>query len=233
MDGYSLAMEIFQGDLIHKAEFAIANESSPVRCMECDAYITSEQEDYIFRSRYIENDMCLQCGHWLDEDSVIADIHPTSEYLLDIQNAKDEFWFHATNRADWMGDLLEDTSDEDGSLPLVHVGTYDAALNIMSDKYAGLYSGSTELAYLYRVRLAPGAVIDPVLYEDENLWPDRTNEIGCDANAFRYVNRWEATGSISMLVDPEHLIIDRVTPLFPDEIRAEVANHPRLRLSKV
>lgn len=227
--GYSLAMEIFQGDLVRKEEFADANESSTVRCGECDSYITAEQEDYIFRSRYIKDDECHMCGMSLDEESVIADIHPDSEYLLDIPNAKDEFWFHATNRADWMGDLLADKDDEDGSIPVVHVGTLAAAMSIMADKYAR----STDLTYLYRVRLSPDVVIDTDLYEDENLWPDRTNEISCYANAYRYVNRWEATGSISMLVDPEHLIIDRVTPLFPEELRAEVAKYPQLRLSRV
>jgi hypothetical protein len=222
-------MEIFQGDLVRKEEFADANCSSTVRCGKCDSYITAEQEDYLFRSRDIEDDECHMCGMSLDEESVIADVHPDSEYLLDIQNAKDEFWFHATNRADWMGDLLDDKDEEDGSVPVVHVGTLAAAMNIMADRYAR----STEMTYLYRVRLAPDAVIDTDLYEDENLWPDRTNEIDCYANAYRYVNRWEATGSISMLVDPERLIIDRVTPLFPEEVRAEIAKFPRLRQSEI
>lgn len=222
-------MEIFQGELIREAEFEDANCSSPVRCIGCDTYITSEQEDYIFRSRDIEDDQCHNCGNDLQEDTVIADIHPSSEHLLDMDNAKAAFWFHATNRSDWMGDLLEYKDVDEDSVPLVHVGTLDAALNIMADKY----SRTTDLTYLYRVRLAPDAVIDTELYEDENFWPDRTSEICGPDNAFRYVNRWEATGSISMLVDPEYLIIDRVTPLFPEEVEAEVAKNPRLRMSKV
>lgn len=222
-------METFQGDTVDGDAFANANFSSPVRCGECDTYITAEQEDYIFRSRFIEDDACQNCGCELDEDMVVTDILPTSEHLLAIDNAKAEFWFHATDRADWMGDLLEDKNPEDGSVPMVHVGTLDAALNIMSDKY----SLSHNLTFLYRVSLRPDAVIDDELYEDENYWPDRTNEVGDFANAFRYVNRWEATGSISMIVDPEFLIIDRVTPLFPEEVKAEVAKNPRLRMSKV
>ena len=222
-------MEIFQGDLVRKEEFADAFQSSPVRCMECDSYITSEQEDYIFRSRFIEDDACHMCGMDLFEESVVTDIHPDSEYLLDIQNAKDEVWYHATDREDWMGDLLEDKNPEDDSVPLVHIGTLAAASYIMAQKYACF----TETIYLYRVRLSPDAVIDVDLYEDENLWPERTNDIGCFADAFRYVNRWESTGSISMLVDPEHLIVEKVTALSQEEMRAEVAKFPRIRLSKV
>lgn len=222
-------MEIFQGDLVREEDFADANFGSPVRCMECDSYITSEQEDYIFRARSIEDEECHNCGFDLQEDTVIADIHPTSEHLLDIATAKDAFWFHATNRSDWMGDLLEFKDVDEDSVPLVHVGTLDAAMSIMADKY----SRSNDLTYLYRVRLAPSAIIDNVLYEDENFWPDRTSEIDCDSKAFRYVNRWESTGSISMIVDPEFLIVDRVTPLFPEEVKAEVAKHPRLQMSKV
>jgi hypothetical protein len=222
-------MEIFQGEMVNADEFANANYSSTVRCCDCDTYLTAEQEDYIFRHRDIEDAQCHNCGADLQEDTVIADIHPDSAHLVDMGNAKDAFWFHATNRSDWMGDLLEYKDTDEDSVPLVHVGTLDAALNIMADKY----SRTTDLTYLYRVRLAPNAIIDTELYEDENFWPDRTSEICGSENAFRYVNRWEATGSISMLVDPEYLIIDRVTPLFPEEVRAEVAKNPRLRLSKV
>lgn len=221
-------METFQGDTVSEAEFAYANYSSPVRCMECDTYITAEQEDYIFRARFIEDDKCHNCCAGLHADTVIADIHPTSEHLLDADIAKDVFWFHATNRANWMGDLLEDKDHADGSVQLVHVGTLDAARSIMADKYAR----SSGLTYLYKVRLVPEAVIDEELYEDENFWPDRTNEVDDFANAFRYVNRWEATGSISMLVDPEHLIIDEATPLLPKEVKSEVKKNPRLRRSK-
>lgn len=224
-------MEIFQGDLVREEDFADANFGSPVRCMECDSYITSEQEDYLFRARFVEEDQwqCHNCGAELQEDMVIADIHPSSEHLLDMNTAKDAFWFHATNRSDWMGDLLQYKDVDEDSVPMVHVGTLDAAMSIMADKY----SRSIDLTYLYRVRLAPGAEIDDVLYEDENFWPDRTSEVDGSANALRYVNRWEATGSISMIVNPEFLIIDRVTPLFPEEVKAEVAKHPRLQMSKV
>jgi hypothetical protein len=136
---------------------------------------------------------------------------------LDANKAKEAIWYHATNRKNWMADLLDyDISD---GFPLVHVGIVDAAINIMDDQYVG----SDDWIYLYKVKLSPTAVLDPELYEDENMWPVRTKNIeDVPANAFRYVNRYEATGSISLLVDPRELIIESVERLTPEQAGAMV-----------
>lgn len=60
--------------------------------------------------------------------------------------------------------------------------------------------------YLYRVRFAPDKVLHNEIIRDENHWDD-VNKIlrnGCDTqgntvDAYAYVNRWEAPGSISIV----------------------------------
>lgn len=207
-------MEIFQGSRIPAGEYI----DSTLRCVECGTYLTHRQEAYVVRFRDCDERSCRGCGKKLLHNTrgLMTDIHPASEHLLNATTAKDAVWYHATNRANWMADLL-DYDARDG-FPLVHVGILDAAINIMSDQYVG----SDEWVYLYKVKLSPTAVLDPSLYEDENMWPARTIDITVASNAFRYVNRYEATGSISLLVDPRELIIDGKEKLTSEQAGAMV-----------
>jgi hypothetical protein len=207
-------MEIYRGARIPAGAYV----DSTMRCIECGTYLTHAQESYVVRFRDCDERQCRGCGtKLLHLKGQITDIHPASEHLLDATTAKEATWYHATNRKNWMADLLDyDISD---GFPLVHVGIVDAAINIMDDQYVG----SDDWIYLYKVKLSPTAVLDPELYEDENMWPVRTKNIeDVPANAFRYVNRYEATGSISLLVDPRELIIESVERLTPEQAGAMV-----------
>jgi hypothetical protein len=202
-------MEIYRGARIPAGVYV----DSTMRCIDCGTYLTHAQEGYVVRFRDCDERQCRGCGKkLLHLTGQITDIHPASEHLLDATTAKEATWYHATNRKNWMTDLLDyDVSD---GFPLVHVGILDAAINIMDDQYVG----SDNWIYLYKVKLASTAVLDAELYEDENKWPVRTTNINdTGSNAFRYVNRYEATGSISLLVDPRELIIESVEKLTPEQ----------------
>lgn len=162
--------------------------------------------------RFIETDEreCRNCGIELYHHTVIVDILPTSERFLNTASVKNSVWYHATDRENWMSDLLD---DRHGTYPLVHVGTKEAAITILSDRYVS----RDDWVYFYTVKLAPTAVVDDSLYEDVNMWPIRTHELAGSGNIFRYVNRYEATGSISLLVDPRELIVERVEVFTPDQ----------------
>lgn len=199
-------MEFFQGSLTPAGAYA----DSTMRCIECGTYITHRQEDSIVRFTETDERGCYKCGNDLYHHTVIVDILPTSERFLDAANVKNSVWYHATDRQNWMADLL---NYGHGTTPLVHVGTKEAAITILADQYIK----RDDWSYFYTVKLAPTAVLAKAIFEDENMWPIRTHELEGDANTFRYVNRYEATGSISLLVDPRELIVESVKVLTPDQ----------------
>lgn len=199
-------MEIFRGERIPAGDYV----DSTMRCVECGTYITHRQEDSIVRFLECDERECHGCGIELYHHTVIVDILPTSERFLNAANVKNAIWYHATDRKNWMADLLDDGH---GTYPLVHVGTKEAAITILSDQYIK----RDDWIYFYTVKLAPTAVVAAPLFEDENMWPIRTHELNGTPNTFRYVNRYEATGSISLLVDPRELIVEDVEVLTPDQ----------------
>lgn len=217
-------MEFFQGSRIPAGEYT----DSPMRCVQCGTYITAAQEDYVVRFYDCDEHECWECGRTLSIYGVVVDVHPDSEHLLDVSNAKNAVWYHATNRENWMDDLMNygKLHGSRTGYPLVHVGTLDAATSILSDKYAS----SDDWIYLYKVKLSPTAVLDTELYEDENMWPRRTRDINVPSNAFRYVNRYEATGSISILMDPRELIVESVERLTPEQAQKMVRGCQNIRV---
>ena len=200
-------MDIFRGSCIP----AVVCFESSMRCAQCGTYLTHAQENYLVRFTGSDDRKCRSCGIELHHSSIVTDILPSSEHFLDPANAKNSFWYHATDRSDWMGDLMADKDEKYGSFPLVHVGTLDAAFSMIAENYVL----RDDWIFLYTVRLAPSAVVDDLLYEDENMWPSRTDQVRRDASAFRYVNRYEATGSISLLADPRELVIEGMGAMTP------------------
>jgi 1,2-phenylacetyl-CoA epoxidase PaaB subunit len=200
-------MEIFQGSRTPTVAYA----ESTMRCLECNTYINHRQEAAIVRFLETDERNCYGCGAQLYHHTVAVDIRPTSERFLDPANVKNSTWYHATDRQNWVADLLNDR--QGNNYPLVHVGTREAALTIISDQYVR----RDDWIYLYTVKLASTAIVDAMLYEDENMWPSRTNDADGTANIFRYVNRYEATGSISLLMDPRELIVTNVEVLAPEQ----------------
>lgn len=217
-------MEFFQGSCIPAGEYS----DSTMRCVKCGTYLTHAQEDYVVRFIPCDEEECWECGRKLSIYGVVVDVRPDSEHLLDIANVKAAVWYHATNRENWMDGLMNygKLHGSRTGYPLVHVGTLDAATSILSDKYAG----SDDWIYLYKVKLSPTAVLDPELYEDENMWPRRTKDINVASNAFRYVNRYEATGSISILMDPRQLIVESMDRLSPEQAQDMVRNCQNIRV---
>ena len=209
-------MKIFQGTRI---PFGVTVDST-MRCMQCGTYITREQEDCIVRFLETDERECFNCGTELYHDTVTVDILPSSERFLDSNRALNSIWYHATERENWMDALLAD--DRYGTYPRVHVGTKEAATAIIADQYVR----RDGWIYLYTVKLASTAVIAKTIYEDENMWPSRTDDIDGPVNTYRYVNRYEATGSISLLVDPRVLIVEGVkilTPIQAEEMVRQLA----------
>lgn len=157
---------------------------------------------------------CPACGNCFDITEVEVSIHPDANPLLALEEVMKTEWFHVSWSSDWHASLLQ---EED--IPYVHAGNQQSAL----DRYEGLYKGC--YAYLYKFKLSPAALIAETIYDDLNEWPSTVNDTedfphqdGKRVDGFRYVNRWECPGSISILIDPrfinevssERIIMERI-----------------------
>ncbi|MBC9705978.1 MAG: hypothetical protein H9W81_13600 [Enterococcus sp.] len=134
------------------------------------------------------------------------DIHASSGKYLNDDTVRESYWYHATDGQDWMGSLL---SNDIPNIPLVHVGTERTALEVILDKHID----SPHPISIFRIKLKANAVLNETIFFDDNDWPETLKEDRPAGDVYRYVNRWEAAGSISLLVDPRYLEIVSVERL--------------------
>ena len=175
-------------------------------CPECNRHLTEGE----YKTFY-------GCNQYHNKTELL--VVPSSHHLLNADNAKDVVWYHSTNIVNWL-DVLQSAKaseyfgTEEGDVPFVHVGTRGAAMQRAVELYAGvedLYFEADETingAFMYAVRLKEDAVISQHISADTNDWPFYVEEETKDkmgGDALRYVNRWESTGSVSMLIDPQML----------------------------
>jgi hypothetical protein len=148
--------------------------------------------------------VCQYCGKQTKttfgiEDSYV-DVESRSAKLLEDNAAKTTHWFHVTTRENWVKEIA--TVGEKGTY-LLHAGTREAATERAKD------SIRTEgtVYYMHELVLNEDAVLAPHVLYDENNWPmydsrhtEEWDEEIHRYDAARYVNTWEAPGSISILV---------------------------------
>jgi hypothetical protein len=120
--------------------------------------------------------------------------------LVEDDAARASTWFHATQRKGW----LESAVSND--FP-VHVGSEAAAI-IRAIHTRHEVEGSTW--WIYEMSVAKNTQIQSGVRDDaEHDWigdlDDFEVEAGHGIDALRYLNRWEDTGSISLLIDPNFL----------------------------
>lgn len=155
---------------------------------------------------------CGGCGNVFDIDNVSLNVSPLSAPLLDKSEVKQRTWFHTTNVQNWLPAVTE-------AKKYVHLGSLDSALERASDTY---YNQTAEwkienpTSFLWEITIKPEAVVSDDVMQDENKWFDAvsdctTKHLGGDVQ--RYLNRWEAAGSISLLVDPRQIEAVKVTQI--------------------
>lgn len=160
------------------------------RCPECQEYLAKEYVDVFCN--------CLKCGSYFT-----VDIRPECGKFLNDATVKESYWYHATDAEDWMGSLLD---NEDEDIPLVHVGTEETALAVILDKHLS----SPRPISLFRIKLKETLVINEDIFHDLNKWPETMGDNRPEGNTYRYVNLYEAPGSISLLLDPRLIEIESV-----------------------
>ena len=194
--------------------------ASAFMCYGCDTYLSHTAERMLLSGFPVH--LC-EC----EEESEVKDLEvhviPSSVQFLDADVVRQAVWYHATAVENWEEkvSIVRPTyvcgSNEMLSVPYIHVGTFDAAMERFNDSIGG--SG-----WLYEIRIKDEAVLAEEVYEDSNDWEKwvRTGffegvlEDRKQCDAIRYVNRWESVGSISLIMDPRFIEVVKVSPLKKD-----------------
>lgn len=174
---------------------------SAFACHTCGSHITKEGEKQVKIDGYAE----CSCGRIVDGIMARLLMAPSSVPFLDKKHITSEVWYHTTNVEDWF-EAVTDSSER----PYVHVGRESAALERAFNCYWD--NGQTEAqgdVFMWQLMVSPDAVIANEIIQDEDTWCERVTEcsrkhLGGDVQ--RYLNKWEGTGEISLLIDPKFLI---------------------------
>jgi hypothetical protein len=159
--------------------------------------------------------VCQHCGKQTETTFGIedcwVDVESRSEKLLDDSTAKNARWFHVTTRENWVEEIA--TITEKGTF-ILHAGTREAATERAKDSIR--VKGTAY--YVHELVLDEDANLAPHILYDENNWPmydsRHTEEWDEEIHAYdaaRYINIWEAPGSVSILVKGTKVKVVRTT----------------------
>lgn len=187
---------------IFKDGVAPEGATSSAQCIMCEGFYPEDWQR--FEAKFRVNIPC-GCGSRTSNRFSTIYISQDSAHLLEPDKAKSEVWYHVTSMENWHETLLD--TEINPVTPLVHVGTLKAALERM--EYFVANHWDEQSYHLYAVTLKEGARLDPNIYDDEDKWP---SEVGYSIlfrkySTFRYVNKFESPGSISLLADPRDFTV--------------------------
>lgn len=176
---------------------------SALRCPHCHNHFKRSQENQ-FLTKYWAK--CGYCTESVGTDDTELSILPDYQKFLRKQSIFNRVWYHATDRIDWETDLKDASTliyvpskgqieRRDDHRIFVHLGSQESAERRSKDLGG--------LAYTYKVMLLPNKEVSPRVFEDNNWWPHWLGENISSFKQFteinRYVNRYEVSGSISLL----------------------------------
>lgn len=184
---------------------AVKANLSSFACEECGTHASRAEEERAITHGLAETIYCMSCE---SIQEIAVTVEPKSVHLLNESNAKTQIWYHATNVEDWFTKVTTGYKMLDGEFIYAHVGTEEAARDIAKAKYFDY--GVSEEVYLYQVTLCEETSVADYISDDEMIWDgfDVAHEESIEAagaDAVRYLNRWEAPGSISLLVNASML----------------------------
>jgi hypothetical protein len=203
-------MVVFNGK-----EWALGPEGmSGAYCFQCDGYFSKE----LIHTSGIAAFECSHCGAGALEGLTGVAIAYDSQKFLDEETTLTSTWFHSTVNPNWDTELQAYQGED---TPMVHLGTMEAATVRMNDlQLENSHSSETPLKfYIYEVKLLPTMSLSSALADDNNeLAPETVADWRRDQfeeydlfGATRYVNMYEAAGSISLLANPHHFeVVNRV-----------------------
>lgn len=195
------------------SEKLISDGYSIYSCRSCNASFSNVQVQK-FRVDFMN--MVCSCGDKMNLVDSAVSVLPESAHMLDIDEVKSSVWYHATESDNWL-----DAVKQLELIPYVHIGTRKAAMDRAKQisKRSLRRTGKNSKIWLWQVTVDSNASIASSILDDEDDWLTAVTECsvkGLGGNAIRYVNRYESTGSVSLLIDPTFISSDSV-----EEIPAE------------
>lgn len=189
-----------------------------LRCRSCGYALKSEDVSALLDFvRWGEPTTCPKCDFTVHE---LTDFETcflsSSVQFVNKDVVRSERWFHTTDVANWHDAV---TSADDDSAPMVHVGTFESAMQRFSDSYCVTFDWE-EPAHWALYELA----LDDDIEIADDIAPDIDSEAprsvrtcaGTDYvahGATRYLNAYEVAGAVSLLVNPKRLRVVSVTEL--------------------
>lgn len=190
-----VSMEVFRGRI------APAGAETPFRCVLCNRYLLNDEA-----GSFIQFKPCCEKRETDLDEGAILDVRHEDSRFFDKQETLAAEWFHATRQNRWLEKATAYPADE---IPLLHVGTLTSAADILKRNKDG-----ERTVYLYRVSFHDtGTRIHPAIFKDENMWPANVSALQdglAGYHVFRYINRFEEVGALSLLVDPRRLMVEEV-----------------------
>ena len=180
-------------------------------CLSCNYALTKEEAGQVDHGL----DKCPVCSDRLDGDLMGVNLLKESIPYFDSAFVKEQSWFHATAREDWLPSL-QDMEDA----PLAHLGTLESAITRGRDLREDKHRQYGSEWYLYEVKLVPQAYIEKNVYNDDNQkFPYYTSDLESNRygnGVIRYVNSYEDPGSVSLIADPQKIVLVKATKVNAD-----------------
>jgi len=177
-----------------------------VYCRKCSKYFQTEFVEKLLKSSSSSKNKprCPTCNSITLMEDAGVDIRFKDSHLLQEENVRKASWFHVTTNDNW----LETMSNLEGATPMLHIGSKEAAMDRLRDLKKWQNDGSTW--YLYELKVKPEAPVNEGLFDDEDedcpssvAEARKTDYDGNGVN--RYLNTFEAPGTISLVANPHTL----------------------------
>lgn len=174
---------------------------------KCGAYLTRTQTEELCYTSIT----CQICKTLINNMSELAtpSISNDSRQFLNDEGVRNASWFHVTKDPEWASNVSESSN-----LPVIHVGTKNAAQDRLSTIRDDLRYD--DKVYMYEVKLKPETELLAEVNGDGNdFQPQFAHErhVTEQNKAVRYVNAWEDPGSISLLIEGNMFNVVRRTEL--------------------
>jgi hypothetical protein len=184
------------------------------KCVACKAYMTQRMVDALqddevsYDERHTFCHACKKLAMWdgfampYEADVNRAEAH----FLVDEEAVREARWYHSTFSADWQTEAQE-------AGVFIHAGTKDAAeerINHISEY------DEMQTRYIYELRVKPQAKLNEANLFDGDDFPKTPSEAAGTLmpaeGISRYVNQWEAAGSVSLISTLDNFeVVGKVT----------------------
>jgi hypothetical protein len=189
-------------------------DRSGLFCIKCKYYLNEVEAYNIHRML----NSCPQCENVFVADEMGVHLRADNVKFFDDDAVKETLWFHASNRSNWMQNLLDHPNG-----PLLHMGSLESALSRARDKRDSAITEQSDDWFVYELKLADNVEIEKnLVYDLEEYAPSTIKQLrqqGYETyTVLRYMNFYEHPGSISLIANPVKVSVINSYAFKPEEL---------------